>query len=115
MRSLKKVGFVKREENAEGTTARQRHLQTLGVIREWLKSSGGDAVIWTALESNFEACTKKQFSTDTAIRYLEGLSSEDLNKALNYIRNAPPEIRTPLREKVDKKWPKAVSRPGHMT
>ena len=109
MRSLKAVGFVNGEQNAESPTARRRHLKTLRVVREWLKSSGGDAVIWTALESNFETCTKRQFSTDTAIWYLESLEPEDLNRALDYIRSAPQEVRTPLRGKAAQKWPKAVS------
>ena len=43
-----------------------------------------------------------------AIRYLETLEGDDPAKfarALDYIRMAPPEVETPARDEVAKRWP----------
>ena len=48
------------------------------------------------------------FSVTAAIRYLEELEKRDAAKfasALAYIRNAPTEVETPVRDKVNKRWP----------
>jgi hypothetical protein len=41
-----------------------------------------------------------------ALDYLTALDAEQLDRALQYFRNAPPEIHTPLREAVDQRWPR---------
>ena len=48
-------------------------------------------------------------SVSAAIQYLETLEANDPAKfaeALAYIWHAPPEIKTPVRERVAKRWPK---------
>ena len=74
-------------------------------------SNGYDAAIWTALASNFNEPGKggEPFSVTAAIRYLETPEGEDAAKfacALAYIRKAPPEVDTPVREEVSKRWPR---------
>ena len=63
-----------------------------------------------ALTSNFDEADKgaEPFSVTAAIRYLETLEGRDavqFARALAYIRNAPPEVETPVREEVAKRWP----------
>ena len=67
-------------------------------------------LIWTALASNFDEPGKggEPFSVTAAIGYLEALEGKDAAKfvrALTYIRQAPPEVQTPVRERVAKRWP----------
>ena len=73
-------------------------------------SNGYDAAIWTALESNFDQSGKggEPFSVTAALRYLETLERDDaaaFGRALAYVRNAPSEIQTPVRDQVAKRWP----------
>jgi hypothetical protein len=78
----------------------------LAVIETWATRCGYRAVIWTALPSNFRERTDGiPFSPDAAIRYLEALRGETLQRALQYFRSAPSQITCPLRTAVDQRWP----------
>jgi hypothetical protein len=88
----------------------ERHPQVVATIAAWAEASGYDAAIWTALKSNFDESGKggEPFSVTAAIRYLEALNAKDpaaFARALVYIRNAPPEVETPVRDAVAKRWP----------
>ena len=88
----------------------ERHPQAVATIAAWAEASGYDAAIWTALESNFDESGKagEPFSVTAAIRYLETLKKEHpaaFDRALDYIRKAPPEVQTPVRDEVAKHWP----------
>jgi hypothetical protein len=69
--------------------------------------NGYDAAIWTALASNFDEQRKvgEPFSVEAALRYLGSLDASAFDGALNYIRQAPPEIQTPVRAAVSARWP----------
>lgn len=69
-------------------------------IRDWVKAKNFDAVVWTALESNFKRCKKVEFSVENAIQHLKDLSPEGKTEAEKYFREAPNEIRTRLRTEV---------------
>ena len=87
------------------------------VIPRWSQRSppgpsslGYDAAIWTALASNFDDWGKggEPFSVSAAMQYLETLEGEDparFARALEYIRKAPGEVETPVRDEVTKRWP----------
>lgn len=66
-------------------------------IYEWSRQKGLDAVVWTALESNFNKKTGKPFSVDNAVAYLKGLPPEGKSKAAEYVWRAPAFVKTPLR------------------
>ena len=73
-------------------------------IGAWAKKSSLDAVVWTALESNFTKENKAnatEFSVEHAIRHIKNLTREGKAKAAEYIWRAPDEIRTKLREKLE--------------
>jgi len=104
------VGFVELGAGRQSDGAMDRHPQAVATIAAWAADNSYDAAIWTALKSNFDEPDKggEPFSVTAAIRYLETLASEDAAKfarALTYIRKAPPEVQTPVREEVLKRWP----------
>jgi hypothetical protein len=104
MPGRKGVGFIVPDRRRASVTALERHPQTVKTIGAWARTRGFDASVWTALESNFKEKTGKSFSVKAAIRYLEALDKDARKVALTYIRNAPVEIQTPLRDAVDVHW-----------
>ena len=94
-------------------TERRRHATPSASCRDDRSlgdANGYDAAIWTALASNFGEPGKggEPFSVTAAIRYLETLEGQDaaeFARALDYIRKAPPEVETPVRDEVAKRWP----------
>jgi hypothetical protein len=110
MPNARAVGFVEPASGRQSDFAMQSHPQVVATIGAWAESGGYDAAIWTALTSNFNEWGKggEPFSVSAALRYLETLEGEDRPKfaqALAYIRNAPPEVETPVREEIAKRWP----------
>jgi hypothetical protein len=104
------VGFVETASGRESEFAAKRHPQAVATMAAWTASNGYDAAIWTALKSNFNDWGKagEPFSLTAAIRYLEALEAKDgaaFARALTYIRKAPAEVQTPVRDEVAKRWP----------
>lgn len=103
------IGFVDPASGKQSDFAMQSHPQVVATIGAWAESLGYDAAIWTALTSNFDGWGKggEPFSVSAALQYLETLEGKDPAKfaqALAYIRKAPPEVETPVREEVTKRW-----------
>jgi hypothetical protein len=104
------IGFVAPASRRQNGVAMERHPQAAATIAAWAEASGYDAAIWTALESNFDDWDRagEPFSVTAAIRYLEALAKKDAEafaRALDYIRKAPSEVETPVRDEVAKRWP----------
>jgi hypothetical protein len=110
MGNARAVGFVEPGSGRQSDVATERHPEAVATISAWAAAKGYDAAIWSALASNFDALDKggEPFSVSAALQYLESLEKDDAAKfatALAYIRNAPPEVETPVRERVAKRWP----------
>jgi hypothetical protein len=110
MADARAIGFVEPASDTQSDFAAQSHPQVIATIAAWAESLGYDAAIWTALTSNFDEWGKggELFSVSAALQYLETLEGEDPAKfaqALAYIRKAPPEVETPVREEAAKRWP----------
>lgn len=110
MPNARAVGFVEPRSGRQSDVALRSHPQVVATIGAWAESLGYDCAIWTALASNFDEWGKggELFSLTAAIRYLEALEGDDPAKfarALDYIRMAPPEVETPARDEVAKRWP----------
>lgn len=69
-------------------------------IRCWAKEKGLDAVVWTALPSNFQAKTKMEFNEDNVVKYLRSLKGDALHDAETYVRKAPEQIETKIRNRI---------------
>jgi hypothetical protein len=109
MSNARAVGFVEPVSGRQSDVAIERHPEAVATIGAWASANGYDAAIWTALHSNFDDPGKggEPFSVSAAIQYLETLERDDPGKfaqALTYIRNAPPEVETPVRERVSTRW-----------
>lgn len=74
-------------------------------IIEWAAPKDLDAVIWTALPSNFQEKTNQSFSVDNALSYLKSLPIKDKEKAEEYIKKAPQFVQTPLRNAFQQEGP----------
>lgn len=108
MPSARQVGFVEIASGKRSDIAVQRHPEAVVAIAAWATSNGYDTATWTALASNFEEQGGEPFSVTAAIRYLEGLETRDgaaFARAVDYIRKAPIEVETPVRDEVNKRWP----------
>ena len=107
------IGFVEPASGRQSDVAMERHPQVVATIAAWAESAGYDAAIWTALASNFDEPGKggEPFSVTAAIRYLEALNAKDpaaFKRAWDYIKKAPPEVETPVRDAVAKRWPQVT-------
>jgi hypothetical protein len=84
-------------------TIRMDHQFAHERIMPWLTTSGFDAVIWTALPSNYKESTGREFSVEEAVHYLTNLPRTSHSEkashqdALEYIARAPEEVQTRLR------------------
>jgi hypothetical protein len=105
MPSAKGIGFTGPGIAEASVAAKKRHPQALSTIERWITYKKYDCAIWTALESNFCKETHQPYSVGAAIRYLESLDEKSLTVALEYIRRAPREVHTPVREAVVARWP----------
>ncbi|MCY3821044.1 MAG: hypothetical protein OXH52_17090 [Gammaproteobacteria bacterium] len=73
------------------------HPDARNSVREWARSKSIDAVVWTALGSNFEKLKKEAFSVDAAKRHVQSLDAEGKARAAEYIWRAPTSVNTPVR------------------
>lgn len=93
----KNIGYA--TLNAE--THRSQHSGVVSIIREWLRQTNFDAVVWTDLANNFADKRKSPFSIEAAISYLHELTGEAKMEAQKYIMLAPQEVNTPVRDRLN--------------
>lgn len=75
--------------------------EVLTEMGRWLEAHPDiDAAIWTGLQSNWESRRGAAWSMNDAIEYLQGLDGRTLEDAKRYIENAPRQIDTDVRRKV---------------
>jgi hypothetical protein len=68
-------------------------------ISDWLSAHPRiDGCLWTGLGSNWQEKREREFSVEDAVRYLSGLP--DPERAREYLRNAPSQIQTEVRQAV---------------
>ncbi|SRR6266699_1776305 len=67
------------------------------LILEWARERRLDAVVWTALGSNFQEKRSQEFSVAAAVAYVKTLDPKGKVKAAEYVRRAPTFVRTPVR------------------
>lgn len=100
---LRKIGSATVGEKLnEASFAMQQHPKQCRLIYDWAAKNKMDAVVWTALESNFSEPEKAgiPFTPEAAATYIAGLKDDALKGALHYIGKAPAEVVTPVRMRV---------------
>jgi hypothetical protein len=98
------IGYLDQENDRSSLQEYPQQIDVEDEVRQWCASQGISAAIWTAVPPNFEQCVGVEFSVSAAIEYLKELSQSGLNSALEYIRNTPAEIMTPVRKRVTEIW-----------
>jgi hypothetical protein len=91
--TLENIGWVRR--SGEARFYDQHSVQT---ILAWATERQMTAVVWTGLRSNLAETVGRPFSVAAALAYLQTLKPEGRATALEYVRRAPPFVRTPLRD-----------------
>jgi hypothetical protein len=88
------IGSVPPRTRAEPTN------EITQTIDHWRKRRGLDGVIWTQLPANFEdaAGYGQALTAENAVKYLLSLPPEERRLAETYIRKAPVQTQTPLRQ-----------------
>jgi hypothetical protein len=109
MPSTANVGFIDLVAGKTSAASLRRHPKSVSAIRAWAVSNELDAVIWTALGIKFKEATGVPFSVVAALSYLEALDVVSFSRVLQYIRRAPPEVQTPVRVAVNRRWPNKSS------
>lgn len=79
-------------------------------VAEWLRQSGFEGAVWTALPSNFEDVSGRTFSVDAGLAHLESLSGHARQEAFRYLREAPASIDTPLRRAAAARFRETIGR-----
>jgi hypothetical protein len=87
------LGYV----DLAGDFSRGADAGPLDAVRVWAASHGFDAVVWTALPSNFWEKTSSTFWVRGVARYLRTPSYEVAGRAREYVEQEPAEGQIPLR------------------
>ena len=95
--SIGRIGFISRSQHCSQIISPM----IINRIKAWAEEKAIDAVIWTDLPSNFKEKTGKDFNEDSVLGYLRSLKGEKLNKAKEYIVNAPGQIDTKVRLRIE--------------
>ena len=72
-------------------------------IKQWINDTDCDAVIWTNLGKRFKDKIGLNHNTENVINYLQTLPEETKVIAEEYIRKAPKQIQTPMRQGIEEK------------
>jgi hypothetical protein len=99
------IGYFNNQQKESSLTTYDQQIDILATLGQWCDDNQIGGVVWTALPSNFQDETGNPFSVDAAIGFLKGLAKTTRENALKYIQNAPEEVITPLRNRVNQEWP----------
>jgi hypothetical protein len=97
------IGFTDRTGQHASYREHTAHEPTHQRLLHWLGGTDFDAVVWTALPSNYLNQQRHKFTVAHAASYLQALPAVARDNALDYIRKAPPEVLTPLRQYLSEK------------
>jgi hypothetical protein len=98
--SRKWIGFLDIKRTMRSRDEFKEHADIFPEVERWLRHSGHQAAVWTALQPNFQPQTGHPFSVESGLKYLLSLPRSAQREALRYIREAPEEVCTPLRTAV---------------
>jgi hypothetical protein len=107
--TAKGIGFIDRAAGRSSTHVHDNHPDAWARIEQWAHQNDIGTVIWTAIGPRFKDKTGTPFSLEAAISYLASLPETVRAVALEYIRNAPAEVVTPLRTRVETVFPQTTA------
>lgn len=92
-----RIGFVDLRSGKQRSQG-----SSVSVIRLWADRRKVDAVIWTDLLPNFKERERAEFTERNVIEYLRNRPNDIKEKAEQYIRRAPRQIRTQFRSAIER-------------
>jgi hypothetical protein len=90
------IGFVDRIAG----TGFGRYTELVEAVCKWAAEHQLDAAAWTDLGPNFTEKTGVAFSSGAALKYLTDLPTAQRTLALEYVKNTPQFVQTPVRRAV---------------
>ncbi|MGZ3863817.1 MAG: hypothetical protein ACXVPN_01740 [Bacteroidia bacterium] len=69
-------------------------------IRDWLQSKGINTAIWTGLKPKFNSKSKRP-TIEEIITHFKNLNGKELERAEEYIRKAPIQVKTQYRKRIE--------------
>jgi len=88
------IGYV---SITDGQKTKKDEVHVLPIIESWAKQKQLNAVVWTNLPPKFEG----DLTPENVLTYLKGLDASDAHNAEVYVRNAPRQIRTEIRSRIE--------------
>ena len=82
---------------ADGSAQQARDAAILATVGAWARLRSFDVVVWTDLQSNFQAKTGQPFSVAAALKHVASLPPLGRAAAAAYVWQAPELVVTPLR------------------
>lgn len=98
------IGYVNLRDGRERDPSEGACPGAVAAIKAWGVAEKYDAMIWTGFRSNFQDKKHAPFSIESALIHLKALPPVDRDRAVQYFRKAPPQIDTPLRKAVAKRF-----------
>lgn len=95
-----KAAYFERSVGFWRQVVRSAHRETES-IGKWAEAAGLAGVVWTALRPRFAGRSVKP-SIDQVIDHLANLDAEAKRLAEEYVRRAPPQIKTAYRERIER-------------
>jgi len=90
------IGYIDLKNDINSKTENPKQADVCDIVEEWAEGKMIDAVVWTALKSNFKDQTCEDFTTGNVIKYLRNLPKKARENALDYFQKAPMQIETRL-------------------
>lgn len=104
--TMKNIGFSDRLGMEASYKKEKQHAFGHRLIFQWLTNNGADAVVWTALKTNYLLQFGCKFDCEHAAAYLQDLPKAPRANAVEYINRAPNEVVTKFRRYlIDQKMP----------
>ncbi len=104
--TMKNIGFSDRKGQEASYKKEEQHAFGHKLIFQWLTAIDADAVVWTALETNYHPQFGRKFGCEHAAEYLQSLPKAPRANAVEYINRAPKEVATKFRRfLIDQKIP----------
>jgi hypothetical protein len=100
-----RIGYIDLRNNKHDARAFKMHPKACKIIRTWTANQKLDAVVWTAIGPRFAGKTGEAFSPEAALCYLATLKGGTRAATFKYIREAPPEVATPVRRLFNINYP----------
>ena len=66
----------------------------------WLREQNLDAAVWTALPPKLPAGSDTVMNAHGAVDYINSLANDKRRRAEEYVRNAPEQIETVIRQRL---------------